>query len=75
MCYFSQNHHKFSLKCYMIFVCKDRKQLINDSFMEFILSTFNQIEEKSDFEIENMDTDKDHISFLNSTKIKTNQYY
>lgn len=47
----------------MIFVCKYRKQLINDSVRELILSTFKQIEEKSDFEIEIMETDKDHIPF------------
>lgn len=48
----------------MIFVCKYRKQLINDNVREFILSTFKQIEEKSDFEIEIMETDKDHIHLL-----------
>lgn len=45
MGYFSQNRHKFYLKCHMIFVCKYRKQLINDNVREFILSTFKQIEE------------------------------
>ena len=30
----------------------------------FILSTFKQIEEKSDFEIKIMETDKDHIHLL-----------
>ena len=85
MGYFSQNRHKFYLKCHTIFVCKYRKQLINENVRVFILSTFKQIEEKSDFEIEIMETDKDHIhllinypsnriSFLNSKKIKTNQY-
>lgn len=48
----------------MIFVCKYRKQLINDNVRDFILSTFKQIEEKSDFEIEIMETDKDHIHLL-----------
>ena len=48
----------------MIFVCKCRKQLITDNVREFILSTFKQIEEKSDFEIEIMETDKDHIHLL-----------
>ena len=64
MCYFYQNRHKFYLKCHMIFVCKYRKQLITDNVREFILSTFRQIEEKSDFEIEIMETDKDHIHLL-----------
>ena len=64
MCYFSQNRHKFYLKCHMIFVCKYRKLLINVNVREFILSTFKQIEEKSDFENEIMETDKDHIHLL-----------
>ena len=45
MGYFSQNRHKFYLKCHMIFVCKYRKQLINENVRVFILSTFKQIEE------------------------------
>ena len=61
MGYFSQNRHKFYLKCHMIFVCKYRKQLINENVRVFILSTFKQIEEKSDFEIEIMETDKDLV--------------
>lgn len=64
MGYFSQNRHKFYLKCHTIFVCKYRKQLINENVRVFILSTFKQIEEKSDFEIEIMETDKDHIHLL-----------
>ena len=48
----------------MIFVCKYRKQLITDNVREFILSSFKQIEEKSDFEIEIMETDKGHIHLL-----------
>lgn len=48
MGYFSQNRHKFYLKCHTIFVCKYRKQLINENVRVFILSTFKQIEEKSD---------------------------
>ena len=48
----------------MIFVCKYRKQLINENVRALILSTFKQIEEKSDFEIEIMETDKDHIHLL-----------
>ena len=43
MGYFSQNRHKFYLKCHTIFVCKYRKQLINENVRVFILSTFKQI--------------------------------
>ena len=64
MGYFSQNRHKFYLKCHTIFVCKYQKQLINENVRVFILSTFKQIEEKSDFEIEIMETDKGHIHLL-----------
>ena len=72
MGYFSQNRHKFYLKCHTIFVCKYRKQLINENVRVFILSTFKQIEEKSDFEIEIMETDKDHIHYMIETRPNIN---
>ena len=65
MGYFSQNRHKFYLKCHTIFVCKYRKQLINENVRVFILSTFKQIEEKSDFEIEIMEKNSSRYKKLN----------
>ena len=68
MGYFSQNRHKFYLKCHTIFVCKYRKQLINENVRVFILSTFKQIEEKSDFEIEIMEIA--HIDLIDENLLK-----
>lgn len=52
------------MKCHLIFVYKYRKQLITDKVMEYILNVFKSIEEQSDFDIEIMETDKDHIHML-----------
>ena len=52
------------MKCHLIFVYKYRKQLIADKVMEYILNVFKSIEEQSDFDIEIMETDKDHIHML-----------
>ena len=64
MNYFSKNRHKYYLKCHLIFVCKYRKQLITDEVREYILNAFKNIEKSSDFGIEIMETDKDHIHML-----------
>lgn len=64
MGYFSKNRHKYYLKCHLIFVCKYRKQLITDEVRKYILYVFKSIEEESDFGIEVIETDKDHIHML-----------
>lgn len=64
MSYFSKNKHKYYLKCHLIFVCKYRKQLITDEVRKHILNVFKNIEKQSDFDIEIMETDKDHIHML-----------
>lgn len=62
--YISTNRSKHYLKCHLIFVCKYRKQLLlgqlNDDMKAILLS----ITDKSDFEIEVMESDKDHVHFL-----------
>ena len=64
MGYFSKNRRKYYLKCHLIFVCKYRKQLITDEVRKYLLNVFKNIEEQSDFKIEVMETDKDHIHIL-----------
>ena len=64
MNYFSKNRHKYYLKCHLILLCKYRKQLITDEVREYILNAFKNIEKSSDFGIEIMETDKDHIHML-----------
>ena len=64
--YQSKNHSKYSLKVHLVFVVKYRKKLINkDIDIDFFLKPkIKQIEEKSDFRVELMETDKDHIHLL-----------
>ena len=63
--YTSVNHHKYYLKVHLVFVCKYRKQLlINESIDTKVKETFKDIESKSDFIIDIMETDKDHIHLL-----------
>ena len=64
MSYISKNRHKFYLKCHLIFVCKYRKRLLVSDIRECVLSSFKEIESKCDFEIEIMETDRDHIHLL-----------
>ena len=63
--YTSVNRHKYYLKVHLVFVCKYRKQLlINESIDTKVKETFKDIESKSDFIIDIMETDKDHIHLL-----------
>ena len=64
MGYISKNRHKFYLKYHLIFVCKYRKRLLVSDIRECALSSFKEIESKCDFEIEIMETGKDHIHLL-----------
>ena len=47
-----------------MFVVKYRKTLINKEIDFFLKTKIKQIEEKSDFRVELMETDKDHIHRL-----------
>ena len=62
--YISTNRSKHYLKCHLIFVSKYRKPLPVGLFNDDIKAIFLSIAEKSDFEIEGMETDKDHVHFL-----------
>lgn len=62
--YKSKNHSKYSLKVHLVFVVKYRKKLLNPEIDFFIKQKFLQIAERSDFEIELMESDKDHIHLL-----------
>lgn len=62
--YKSKNHSKYSLKAHLVFVLKYRKKLLNPEIDFFIKQKFLQIAERSDFEIELMESDKDHIHLL-----------
>lgn len=62
--YKSKNHSKYSLKAHLVFVVKYRKKLLNPEIDFFVKQKFLQIAERSDFEIELMESDKDHIHLL-----------
>ena len=63
--YISVNHHKYYLKVHLVFVCKYRKQLLSNNDINLkVKEVFKYIESKSDFIIDIMETDKDHIHLL-----------
>lgn len=62
--YKAKNHSRYSLKAHLVFVVKYRKGLINKD-IDFLLKTgIRQIADRSDFDVELMETDKDHIHIL-----------
>ena len=62
--YKSKNHSKYSLKVHLVFVVKYRKKLISKDIDFFLKTKIKQIEARSDFIVELMETDKDHIHLL-----------
>jgi len=62
--YTSTNRSKHYLKCHLIFVCKYRKSILVGQLNDDIKQIFQSIANSSDFEIEVMETDKDHVHFL-----------
>lgn len=62
--YKTKNHSKYNLKAHIVFVVKYRKKLINKDIDFFLKTKIKQIEDRSDFRIELMETDKDHIHLL-----------
>lgn len=62
--YTSKNRHKYYLKCHLIFCVKHRRKILGGKFNDNIKSVFQSIADNSDFDIDIMETDKDHIHFL-----------
>ena len=60
----STSRSRHYLKCHLIFVCKYRKQLLTGQLNADIKAILQAITDKSDFEIEVMKTDADHVHFL-----------
>lgn len=59
--YKTTNRAKHNLKVHLIFVCKYRKKLLIGGIEANIKNIIKEIEVSSDFEIIEMETDKDHI--------------
>jgi len=62
--YITTNRSKHYLKCHLIFVCKYRKKLLIGQLNDDIKQIFQSITNGSDFEIEVMESDVNHIHFL-----------
>lgn len=60
----SKNRKKYLLKIHLIFVCKYRKKLLITPIDKDIKQIMLAISSISDFKIETIETDKDHIHFL-----------
>jgi putative transposase len=61
--YASKNHSKYLLMVHLIFVCKYCKKLLI-KFGNQIKKILNDIAEEKDFEIIEMEVDKDHIHLI-----------
>ena len=61
--YQSKNHSKFILTYHIIFTCKYRKKLLI-KYGEDIKQIMFDISKKYDFEIKEMEVDKDHIHMM-----------
>ena len=62
--YNHENRHKYYLKCHLIFCIKYRRKILKGEFDDNIKAIFQSIADNSDFDIDIMETDKDHIHFL-----------
>ena len=62
--YNHENRHKCYLKCHLIFCIKYRRKILKGEFDDNIKAVFQSIADNSDFNIDIMETDKDHIHFL-----------
>lgn len=62
--YISKNHSKFLIKYHVILVCKYRKKLLVGSVEYDMKQIMQNISDMSDFDIEVMKTDKDHLHMM-----------
>ena len=62
--YISKDLSKFIIKYHIILVCKYRKQLLVGAVEYDMKKIMRHISEMSDFDIEVMETDKDHLHMM-----------
>ena len=67
--YISKNHSKFILTYHIIFTCKYRKKLLI-KYGEDVKQIMYDISKKYDFDIKEMEVDKDHIHMMISSAPK-----
>lgn len=63
-CYHSKNRSKYLIKLHIVLATKYRKKLFVGKFAMDLKQTIFEISEKSDFIIDMMEVDKDHIHIL-----------
>lgn len=68
--YLSKNHSKFLLKYHVIFVCKYRRKFLVGNLASCLKNVLIDVSNKSDFKIEVIETDKDHVHLLVSAEPK-----
>ena len=68
--YVSKNHSKFLLKYHVIFVCKYRRKILIGNIATCVKNILIDIANKSDFRIEVVKTDRDHIYLLVNSEPK-----
>ena len=56
--------YKTDLKIHLIFVVKYRQKLLVNDLRDFVIETFSNISKTSDFSIDIMETDIDHIHMM-----------
>ena len=62
--YVSKNHSKFLLKYHIIFVCKYLRKILIENIATCVKNILIDIANKSEFRIEVIETDKDHVHLL-----------
>ena len=68
--YISKDLSKFLIKYHIILVCKCRKQLLVGAVEYDMKKIMRHISEMSDFDIEVMETDKDHLHMMVRSELK-----
>ena len=62
--YTHKNRHKYYLKCHLIFCIKYRRKILEGKFNSDIKAMLQSIANNSNFGIDIMEADKDHIHLL-----------
>lgn len=68
--YISKNHSKFLIKYHIIFVCKYRRRILTGDIETSMKQILLNIAELSDFNIEVMESNKDHMHMMVSSEPK-----
>lgn len=70
MDYETKSHCKYLIALHLILVVKYRKQLLIGELGQFLKATIKQLSMESDFDIEEIEIDKDYVHILMTTSPK-----